>query len=74
MVAYSLSSSMCIRIPYLILTVLIPGDKSPTKDINVYLRPLVDKLKLLWETGVQTYDKSIDKNFFDEGSLVVDYH
>ncbi|CAL9018607.1 unnamed protein product, partial [Prunus brigantina] len=31
--------------------------------IDVYLRPLVDKLKDLWTNGVRTYDKSTGKMF-----------
>ena len=38
------------------LTILIPGPKAPSKDIDVYLRPLVDELKELWLNGVPTYD------------------
>ncbi|XP_076895544.1 uncharacterized protein LOC143548193 [Bidens hawaiensis] len=38
------------------LTLLIPGRDSPGKDIDVFLRPLVDELKLLWEKGAETYD------------------
>ncbi|GJS36991.1 1-aminocyclopropane-1-carboxylate synthase 7-like protein [Tanacetum coccineum] len=39
------------------LTLLIPGPKSPGKDIDVYLRPLIDDLKDLWaKPGVETID------------------
>ncbi|GJY91777.1 RNA-directed DNA polymerase [Tanacetum coccineum] len=31
------------------LTLLIPGPKSPGKDIDVYLKPLVEELKNLWK-------------------------
>ncbi|KAM2964301.1 hypothetical protein FF2_022102 [Malus domestica] len=31
--------------------------------IDVYLQPLVDELKELWENGVPTYDKSTGKMF-----------
>lgn len=69
MVAYNLSPSICMRDSYLFLTLLIPGDKSPKKDINMYLRPLVDELKMLCETGVNTYDKSIYQNFLMKATL-----
>jgi hypothetical protein len=29
------------------LTLLIPGPKSPGKDIDIYLRPLIEDLKTL---------------------------
>lgn len=38
------------------LTLLIPGPKQPENDIDVYLEPLVDDLKELWDNGVETYD------------------
>ncbi|GJU22217.1 protein kinase, ATP binding site-containing protein [Tanacetum coccineum] len=42
---------------YLIPTLLIPGPKSSGKDIDVYLRPLIDDLKDLWALkGVKTID------------------
>ncbi|KAL4554290.1 hypothetical protein LXL04_039586, partial [Taraxacum kok-saghyz] len=38
------------------MALLIPGPVSPGKDIDVYLRPLIDELKVLWEKGVETYE------------------
>ncbi|GKE98186.1 hypothetical protein Tco_0021537, partial [Tanacetum coccineum] len=39
------------------LTLLIPGRKSLGKDIDVYLRPLIGDLKVLWDRkGVETID------------------
>ncbi|BBH05416.1 hypothetical protein Prudu_016788, partial [Prunus dulcis] len=35
----------------------------PSRSIDVYLRPLVDKLKDLWTNGVCTYDKSAGNMF-----------
>jgi hypothetical protein len=36
------------------MTVLIQGQKQPSNDIDVYLRPLVDELLQLWaELGVR---------------------
>ena len=40
----------------LMMTLLIPGPTSPGRDIDVYLRPLIDELKTLWENGCETYD------------------
>ncbi|GJV51766.1 hypothetical protein Tco_1447507 [Tanacetum coccineum] len=48
------------------LTLLIPGPKSPGKDIDVYLRPLIDDLKDLWaKPGVETIDLIYPPGFFD---------
>nr|GEV15386.1 hypothetical protein [Tanacetum cinerariifolium] len=46
------------------LTLLIPDPKSPGKDIDVYLRPLIDDLKVLWALkGVDTIDVATDQKF-----------
>ncbi|GJU68255.1 reverse transcriptase domain-containing protein [Tanacetum coccineum] len=43
---------------------LIPGPKSPGKDIIVYLRPLIDDLKDLWALkGVETIDVATSQKF-----------
>nr|GEU34678.1 ribonuclease H-like domain-containing protein [Tanacetum cinerariifolium] len=46
------------------LTLLIPGPKFPGKVIDVYLRPLIDDLKVLWALkGVDTIDVSTCQKF-----------
>nr|GEZ34679.1 hypothetical protein [Tanacetum cinerariifolium] len=44
---YNLPSWLCMKESSFILTLLIPGPKSPGKDIDVYLRPLIEDLKVL---------------------------
>ncbi|XP_076884504.1 uncharacterized protein LOC143533696 [Bidens hawaiensis] len=46
-----------------LLSLLIPGPKSPSKDFDVFLRPLVDELKVLWRDGVGAYDLYSKSNF-----------
>ncbi|XP_042980213.1 uncharacterized protein LOC122310386 [Carya illinoinensis] len=53
---YNLPPWSCMKDPYFMLTCLIPSPKSPRNDIDVFLRPLVDELKELWEVGIETYD------------------
>ena len=48
---------------FLMMSLLILGPKAPGKDIVVYLRPLVEELKELWDVGVQTYDVSKEQYF-----------
>jgi hypothetical protein len=36
----------------MMLTILVSGPKQPDDRIDVYLRPLVDDLKILWKPGV----------------------
>nr|GEZ42556.1 hypothetical protein [Tanacetum cinerariifolium] len=54
---YNLPPWLCMKESYFMLTLLIPVPKSPGKDIDVYLRPLIDDLKVLWaKPGVETID------------------
>ncbi|XP_059664327.1 uncharacterized protein LOC132310119 [Cornus florida] len=55
---YNLPPWKCMKEPYLFMSLLIPGLRSPGKEIDVYLRPLIDELKELWVDGVMTYDAS----------------
>ena len=52
------------------LTLLIPGPKSPGKDIDVFLRPLVEELKQLWRTGVRTKDVATNTYFTMKAMLL----
>ncbi|GJS92642.1 reverse transcriptase domain-containing protein, partial [Tanacetum coccineum] len=45
---YNLPLWLCMKESSFMLTLLIPGPKSLGKDIDVYLRPLIDDLKVLW--------------------------
>ena len=53
----------CMKQPFFMLSLLIPGKNSPGKDIDVYLQPLIEELKELWVQGVETFDVSTKKNF-----------
>ncbi|TYK28559.1 uncharacterized protein E5676_scaffold629G002060 [Cucumis melo var. makuwa] len=44
------------------LTLLIPGPKQPGNDFDIFLQPLIDDLKLLWD-GVEVYDVVNKSNF-----------
>ncbi|XP_042959909.1 uncharacterized protein LOC122294953 [Carya illinoinensis] len=63
LVPYNLPPWLCMKDPYLILSLLIPGPKASGNDIDVYLQPLVNDLKELWEDGIDTYDASKRENF-----------
>ncbi|GJU39144.1 reverse transcriptase domain-containing protein [Tanacetum coccineum] len=61
---YNLPSWLCMKETYFMLTLLIPGPKSLGKDIDVYLRPLIDNLKELWKLkGVKTINAVTGKEF-----------
>ncbi|XP_028087696.1 uncharacterized protein LOC114288392 [Camellia sinensis] len=55
---FSDDSRNCMKEPYCMMSLLIPGRSAPGRDIDVYLQPLIEELKNLWEHGLQTYDAS----------------
>ncbi|XP_071714474.1 uncharacterized protein [Rutidosis leptorrhynchoides] len=54
---------LCMKKPFLFLTLLIPSPSAPGNNIDVYMQPLIDELKELWDNGVNTYDASTKSNF-----------
>nr|GFA15967.1 reverse transcriptase domain-containing protein [Tanacetum cinerariifolium] len=61
---YNLPSWLCMKESSFMLTLLIPGPKSLSKDIDVYLRPLIDDLKDLWALkGVEAIDVATGQKF-----------
>ncbi|XP_074342343.1 uncharacterized protein LOC141679868 [Apium graveolens] len=61
---------MCTKAPFMFMPLLIPGPTDPIKDLHVYLRPLIDELKILWRTGVETYDRLSCTNFMMRATLM----
>ena len=61
---YNLPPWLCMKLEYLMLSLLIPGPQSPGKDMDVFLRPLIEELKELWENGIDTHDAGNDKKVF----------
>ncbi|CAM8886849.1 unnamed protein product [Rhodiola kirilowii] len=47
----------------MMLSLLISGPRQPRNDIDVYLAPLIDDLKLLWNEGVLTFDAARQEYF-----------
>lgn len=60
---YNLPPYLCMKRKYLMLSLLIQGPKQPGNDIDVYLAPLIDDLKLLWDKGVKVYDAVAKEDF-----------
>jgi ssDNA-binding Zn-finger/Zn-ribbon topoisomerase 1 len=63
MVIYNLPPSLCMKRKFMMLTTLISGPKQPGNDIDVYLAPLIDDLKLLWEGVPDVYDAHRQETF-----------
>jgi hypothetical protein len=54
----------------MMLTILVSGPKQPGDRIDVYLRPLVDDLKILWKPGVpKVWDQYKREEFTMHGML-----
>ncbi|GJS26577.1 zinc finger, PHD-type containing protein [Tanacetum coccineum] len=61
---YNLPPWLCMKESSFMPTLLIPDPKSLGKDIDVYLRPLIDDLKVLWALkGVETIDVATGQKF-----------
>ena len=60
---YNLPPYLCMKRRYLLLTMLISGPKQPSNDIDVFLEPLIEDMKMLWEDGVKMMNASVKKEF-----------
>jgi hypothetical protein len=69
-VAYNLPPWLCMKPEFTMLSLLIPGPQSPGNNIDVYLQPLIEELKVLWEYGVETYDASRNHTFQMRAALL----
>ena len=61
---YNLPPWMCMKKSFTFMTVLIFGPMKVGDNIDVYLQPLIIKLKQLWSVqGILTFDGLINKSF-----------
>ncbi|XP_045791642.1 uncharacterized protein LOC123886360 [Trifolium pratense] len=60
---YNLSPWLCMKRKYIMLSMMISGPRQPGNDIDVYLSPLIDDLKVLWEEGVDVFDSYSGEQF-----------
>ncbi|XP_022003645.1 uncharacterized protein LOC110901103 [Helianthus annuus] len=60
---YNLPPWLALKKEYIQMPVLIPGPKNPTHNLDVFLQPLVEELKLLFIEGIETYDAYRMNNF-----------
>ena len=66
---YNLPPWLCMKDHNLMLSLLIPGPKSPGDKIHVFLEPLLEDLKDIFQNGMSTYDASRDELFNLRGGL-----
>ncbi|XP_074318190.1 uncharacterized protein LOC141654985 [Silene latifolia] len=67
---YNLPPLLCMKRQTLFLSMIIPGPKNPKGKLDVYLQPLVEELKHLWNVGAITYDASKKRNFNMKAALL----
>ena len=60
---YNLPLWKCMKDPFMMMSLLILGPKALGRDIDVYIRSLIDELKELWNHNVQTFDASTGQTF-----------
>ncbi|XP_074283226.1 uncharacterized protein LOC141607776 [Silene latifolia] len=63
LVNYNLPPWMFMKPEYFMLSLLIPGPEGSRNNIDVYLQPLIEELKDLWNVGLETYDKFRNETF-----------
>jgi len=56
LVIYNLPPSLCMKRKYMMLSMMVFGPRQLGNDIEVYLSPLIDDLKLLWDDEIEVFD------------------
>lgn len=67
---YNLPPSMCMKREFFMLCLLISDPRASGKDIDVYLQPLIEELKELWNDGVMTFDSFTGSEFLMRARLL----
>ncbi|XP_057252022.1 uncharacterized protein LOC130592009 [Beta vulgaris subsp. vulgaris] len=63
LVIYNLPPWLCMKRKYIMLSLLISGPKQPGNDIDIYLAPLIEDLKKMWDEGVTVFDAYSNEDF-----------
>ncbi|XP_019086325.1 PREDICTED: uncharacterized protein LOC109126887 [Camelina sativa] len=63
LVNYNMAPTECIKQENIMLSMLILGTTAPSNNIDVYLQPLIDDLKDLWNDGMEVYDAFKQESF-----------
>jgi len=61
-IIYNLSPWLCMKLKYIMLSMMISGPSQPGNDVDVYLSPMIDGLRMLWE-GVDVLDAYYGEHF-----------
>ena len=68
---YNLPPWLCMKRKYIMMPVLIQGPRQPGNDIDVYLKPLIEDLLVLWNDGVRVWDENKRETFVLRAMLFV---
>lgn len=63
LVTYNLPPELCMKRKFMILTLLISGPRQLGNDIDVYLEPLAEDLRTLWDGVEGVYDAFRQQSF-----------
>jgi hypothetical protein len=58
----NLPPNKCMKEGVLFLALIVLGPKDPVTKINVFMQPLIEELKVLWQ-GVEAYDSHLKHSF-----------
>jgi hypothetical protein len=56
--SYNLPPNKCLKEGFIFLALVIPSPKEPRKQMNIFLHPLMEELKELWQ-GIDVYDSHL---------------
>jgi hypothetical protein len=62
MMPYNLSPNKCLKVGFIFLALVIPGPKEPKNQMNIFLHPLMEELKELWQ-WVDAYGSHLKYQF-----------
>ena len=68
---FNLPSWLCMKRKYILMPFLIEGPKQPGNDIDVYLKPLIEELLMMWNDGVEVWDEDKRETFTLRAMLFV---
>jgi len=63
LIIYNLPYRLCMKRKYMMLSMMISGPRQPGNDTDVYLSPLIEDLRLLWDEGMEVFDAYQKVNF-----------
>jgi hypothetical protein len=71
---YNISTWLCHKRKYLMLSFLIQGPKQAGIDIDVFLEPLMKDMVKLWNEGVRMWDQYQQEYFTPKAAIFVCIH